>query len=521
MKQWKKLTALALALVMTLALAACGAPAGSSPAPGNSTAPEESQAPAGPKTLAVGTMDATDTFDPCSNANCGLGLTMVYDTILKLNYETMEVEPSIATAWEWVEADLLKLTIRDDAVFSNGDPLTPEDVLYSLSRFVFENNQFDPGYDDIDYDNSYIEGNDLFLKLTTVSADFLYNLSNDRWASVVNEEYVKANPDSWWNAPCGSGPYVCDENVEGSHSSYTRRDDYWGELPDAETVTIRHYSEATTMIADFENGALDLALDVSEDDYLAAQDGAYGDVATKLFPKWDLLAVCLPEYNPVFDDIRVREAISLALDTKSIVSAVFGSLGEVAESILISGSSYYTPIGVHEYNPEKARQLLAEAGYGDGMTMKVVFPTMPTNDKCGTIVQAMLREVGIELTVESYDFATAIPILMANGTDISIFGTGGGTYLDSQVLDTLGQNSTNGGARVTDAEFNQHIEAARVATDDATRQAEYDAVQQWAFDNYRTLPIGYAQAAVLYHNHIGNVTGLNARSVDIVAVSVG
>lgn len=118
-------------------------------------------------------MDATDTFDPCSNANCGLGLTMVYDTILKLNYETMEVEPSIATSWEWVEDDLLKLTIRDDAVFSNGDPLTPEDVLYSLSRFVFENNQFDPGYDDIDYDNSYIEGNDLYLKLTTVSADLL------------------------------------------------------------------------------------------------------------------------------------------------------------------------------------------------------------------------------------------------------------------------------------------------------------------------------------------------------------
>lgn len=393
MKHWKKWSSLALALIMSLSLAACGAPSNESPAPGGSDGPGQSSEPAGPKTLTVGTMDATDTFDPCSNANCGLGLTMVYDTILKLNYETMEVEPSIATSWEWVEDDLLKLTIRDDAVFSNGDPLTPEDVLYSLSRFVFENNQFDPGYDDIDYDNSYIEGNDLYLKLTTVSADLLYNLSNDRWASVVNEEYVKANPDAWWNAPCGTGPYVCDENVEGSHSTYTRRDDYWGELPDAETVTIRHYSEATTMIADFENGALDIALDVAEADYLAAQDGAY-------------------------------------------------------------------------------------------------------------------------------DFATAIPILMANGTDISIFGTGGGTYLDSQVLDTIGQNSTNGGARVSDPEFNEHIEAARVAKDEQTRQAEYDAVQQWAFDNYRTLPIGYAQAVVLYHNNIGNVTGLNARSIDIVAVTV-
>ncbi len=504
---------------MILALAACGGGGETtSQAPqGGSGDPAQ---PAAPKTLTVGTLDATDTFDPCSNADCGLGLTVVYDTILKLNYDTMEVEPSIATDWEWVDESTLKLTIRDDAVFSNGDVLTPQDVLYSLSRFVFENNQFDPGYDDIDFDNCTIEGNELTLKLLVTSADFLYSLANDRWASVVNEDYVKANPNAWWDAPCGTGPYVCDENVEGSHSSYTRRDDYWGELPDAETITVRHYSESTTMIADFENGALDLVLDVSETDYLAAEDGAYGDVGTRLFPTWDLLAVCLPEYNPVFDDIRVREAISLAIDTTAITNAVCGSLGEVAQSILIDGVAYYTPVGIHEYNPERAKELLADAGYADGLEMVCVIPTMPTNDKCATILQEYLRAVGITMSVESYDFATAIPILMANGTDISIFGTGGGTYLASMILDTIGQNSTNGGSRVTDAEFNQHIEAARVALNDADRQAEYDAVQQWAFDNYRTLPIAYAQAATIFHNNIGNVNGLNARSVDLVAVTI-
>ncbi len=518
MKHWKKWSSLALALIMSLSLAACGSPTNESPAPGSSDGNGSSTEP---KTLTVGTMDATDTFDPCSNADCGLGLCLVYDTILKLNYETMEVEPCIATEWEWVDDTTLQLTIRDDAVFSNGDTLTPEDVLYSLSRFVYENNQFDPGYDDIDFDNCTIEGNVLTLKLLQPSADFLYSLANDRWASVVNEEYVKANPDSWWDAPCGTGAYTCDENVEGSHSSYTRRDDYWGDLPDAETITIRHYSESTTMIADFENGALDMALNVSEDDYLTAQDGGYGDdVETAMFNTWDLLALCLPEYNATFDDIRVREAISLALDTEAITNAVYGSLGQVADSILINGVNYYTSIGVHEYDPDRARELLAEAGYADGLDMLCVIPNTPTNESCATIIQAYLREVGINMTVESYDFATAIPILMANGTDISIFGTGGGTYLASMILDTIGQNSTNGGSRVTDEEFNSHIEAARVSLDEETRQEEYTAAQQWAYDNYRTLPIAYAQAASLYHSNIGNVTGLNARSIDLESVTI-
>ena len=214
MKKWKRMLALLMAAAMVLGLAACGggsesaAPAASgaeapaeAPANDQPAAPGEEAAPAGdaaapeeaapvadspePETLTVGTMDTTDTFDPCASSSCRLGLMMVFDTVLKLDYATQEVQPCIATDWEWVDDTTLKLTIRDDAVFSNGDPVTPEDVLYSLSRFVFENNQFDPGYDNIDFDASTIDGSVLTLKLKEIDADFLYMLANDQWASVV------------------------------------------------------------------------------------------------------------------------------------------------------------------------------------------------------------------------------------------------------------------------------------------------------------------------------------------------
>lgn len=533
----KKFLAFAMALSMILSLAACGN-GGNSNNGGGTNAPADTQsagetpAPAEgdasgqdsgePETLRVGTLDSTDTFDPCSNSDCGLGLMMVFDTVLKLNYDTMEVEPCIATDWNWVDDTTLELTIREGVTFSNGDELTPEDVLYSLSRFVYENNQFDPGYDNINFDACTIDGNKLTLVLNEIDADFLLNLANDRWASVVNEEYVKANPDSWWDAPVGSGPYTCVENVDGSHSTYQVREDYWGEIPDAETVIINNYSESTTMIADFENGDLDIALDVSETDYLAAQDGAYGaDVQTATFKTWDLLAVCLPQYMDCFQDIRVREAISLALDTTAITNAVYGSLGTVADSILIEGCDFYQSIGVHEYDPDRAKELLAEAGYGDGMTLTCVIPSMPTNDKCAEIVQAYLKEVGITMEVESYDFATAIPILMADGTDVSIFGTGGGTYTASLITNTLGKNSTNSGARVSDAGFNDPLDAAITSLDESVRQEKYTEAAQWAYDNYWTLPISYAEAVDLYQGNISGVTGLVARSIDLTAVTIG
>ena len=535
MKKWTRLAAAILAIAMMCSLAACGgnsnsgsgdnsAPAETPAAPNGGAA--ETGAPAEdsnePETLRVGTLDSTDTFDPCSNSDCGLGLMLVYDTVLQLNYDTMEVEPCIATDWEWVDDTTLKLTIREGVTFSNGDELTPQDVLYSLSRFVFENNQFDPGYDNIDFDNCTIEGNVLTIKLFEVDADFLVELANDRWASVVNEEYVKANPDSWWDAPMGTGAYTCVENVDGSHSTYAVREDYWGGASDAEEVIIYNYSEASTLIADFENGALDIALDVSETDYLNAADGAYGaDVQTKLFHTWDLLAVCLPQYMDCFQDIQVRQAISYAMDTAAMTNAVYGSLGQVADSILIAGCDYYTPIGVHEYNPDKAKELLAAAGYADGLELTVVIPSMPANDTTATILQAYLNEVGIKLNIESYDFATAIPILMADGTDISIFGTGGGTFTASMILKTIGETSTNSGARVSDADFNAPINEAIATTDAATRQADYDQAAQWAFDNYWTLPIAYAQAADLYQGNISGVNGLTARSVNLEAVVIG
>lgn len=527
----KKTTAiLALILSLALLLCACGtgtsstdtpaeaptnAPSAETPSdsdPGDTT-PEAPSA----QTLTVGTLDSADGFDPTTNSNCGLGLTLVYDTILILDYDTNEVKPNLATSFEFTDDLTFVMEIREGVYFSNGELMTPEDVVYSLSRFVFENSQFETGYSNIDYDATTIDGNTITLKLYEPDPDLIYSLSNDRWASVLCKSYVESSSaDAFWDAPVGTGAYVCTENIAGSHATFERRDDYWGDAAAASTITIRFYTELTTMMVDYETKVLDVALDIGQSEYDIAESGAYADTVTKLFPAYDILSVTMPQYMDVFNDIRVRQAIALALDAEAITNAVFGTLGTVADSCLIEGVEYYVSTGVNEYNPERAKELLAEAGYGEGeLELLMLFPGMPTNEKAGTIVQAQLAEVGIKLNVETGDFATVIPRLMNNECELGLSGTGGGTYVAGKILTLISDKGTNASQTIADEEFNAFIREGNTSIDPAVRAEAYKNAQEWVAENYWYIPISYSNGATIYHTNVDNVIGLTARSVNL------
>ena len=525
MKKTISLLALLLCAAMMLSLAACG---GSGSTAGTDTsaaadapaaeAQEDGGAAAEGKTLTVGTLDAADGFDPTTVSNCGLGEMLVYDTILYRNTETGEIEPMLAESYEFTDDTTLVLEIRDDVTFSNGELLTPEDVLYSLWRFVYENDQFDTGYDAIDFDNSTIDGNTLTLKLLYTFPDIVTQLSNDHFANVVCKSYVESTgDDAFWDQPVGTGPYTCVENVNGSHSTFALRDDYWGDMPEAETITVRYYSELTTMMVDFDNGVLDLALDVGETDYDLALNGGYGeDVVAKLFPTYDILAVTMPEYVEVFDNENVRKAVALALNTEDITYAVYGDLGTVADSSLIPGVLGYTSVGVNEYDPDQARALLEGEGYSDGdIQLLCLFPSLPANEKTATIVQAQLAEIGIDVTVDTGDFATVIPRLMNNECELGLFGTGGGTFTALNIYSTVRDTSTNAAARVTDETFNGYLNDASGEMNEDLRVQDYENAQQALAETYRFIPIAYANAANLYHSNIDNVIGTVARGISL------
>jgi peptide/nickel transport system substrate-binding protein len=508
---------LALALVFATA---CGGGQDGGGEENGAPAQEEGADEGGGKALTVGTLDAADSFDPTTNANSGFGLPLVYDTILYLNPETGEFSGRLAETYEFPDAQTVVLTIREGIKFSNGDEMTPEDVIFSLQRFAVEGSQFESGFDKIDYENSTIDGSKITLKLTEPSPDFLYNLSNERWASVVNKKYVEStDPEAFWDEPVGTGAYTCAENVAGSHATFQARDDYWGDKPQAETVRINYYPELTTMMVDYENNVLDIAVDVGETEYLKAQDGGYKDTEIKVLPTWDAMSISLPQYVEAFKDEKVRKAVALALDVDGITKAVYGSLGEPADSVLIKGMEYYQPQGVNEYDIEQAKQLLAEAGLDGKLELLMLFPSMPTNDKAGTIIQAQLAEAGIKLNVESGDFATIIPRLMNNECEFSLAGMGGGAYNASMVLSQISKKGTNGSVRIDDADFNAFVEEGDTSIDPAVREGAYGKAQEWVHGSYWKIPVAYPNSASLYHANVDGLTGMSAKALDLKYVT--
>lgn len=503
----RRLTALLLAMAMAFALIASACSGGA-----ESTGKGDSGKAAADKTLTIGTLQTSDNFDPTTSSS-NPTLNLVYDSILMRDPETNEVIGGLAESWEFGEGNTtLTLHFREDVKFTNGETVTPADALYSLKRFTVSDQFYtDSGFDNIDFDACVVDGNDLTLKLFEATALIVDQLADCKWAAVLCESYVEANPDSFWDAPVGTGPFILEENEAGSHYTFSRNDDYWQGAAQFSEVTYYIYSDATTMFIDFENGDLDVAINVAAADADRLIEGEV-DAQYERFNTNDINYLSLPWYTPEFDDIRVREAISLALDVAGITKSAFGSLAVAADSVGMPSLPFYVSQGEHKQDIERAKELMAEAGYADGgLSFNLVIFNMPEKQKQAEAIQACLREIGIELTIEAYDPPTAIPIFMQMGTAIALGGTGGGNYDIAKYLSDSAADASNQTTAIQDEQYNEWLRTARYSVDEAERAECYASIQQWQAENLRWIPLNYPVSYTAYQNDVHNVMAFDYR----------
>ena len=181
MKMAKKILSSLLAASMLLGtLTACGG--------GNSDTTEsaaksvtEAAASSG-NTLTVGMMADSAGFDPAESQGSPIGMSLVYDTVVRMDVNG-QLQPCLATDWEWTDDTTVVLTIRDGVKFSNGDPLTPEDVLYTFRHFTEGSATYaaDTGYDNIDFDNCSVDGMKLTIKLKEPDVLLIDRMVSFRW----------------------------------------------------------------------------------------------------------------------------------------------------------------------------------------------------------------------------------------------------------------------------------------------------------------------------------------------------
>lgn len=357
-------------------------------------------------TLKLGAVAFPTTFDPAGSewGNRAPFYQAVFDTLLLATAEGT-IEPFLATEWSYNDDNtVLTLTIRDDVTFSDGEKLTADVVKQNLERFQTGTSP-DAGYL---ADITSIEAPDDTTVVITLGApnpSFLNYLTRDPG--------LVASPASFDSAdiattPVGSGPYVLDTaaTVTGTSYSYTKNPDYWNpDLQHYDNLTINYYADPTSMLNSLKAGELNGAKLMNNDNLAEVEGAGWTINANELDFQGLLLFDRAGTMNPALADVKVRQAINYAFDRAAMLTALQGDNGTVTTQVFPPSSEAYDDAldEYYTYDPEKAKELLAEAGYADGLTI-----SMPTTAGLGPTTYALIAQqlADVGITVDGVDVGT-------------------------------------------------------------------------------------------------------------------
>lgn len=386
MHKTTKLWAAGIGVIGLLALSACssaGVPT------------EEEQT-----TLRYGAADALATFAPWNARWAGdvAYLQPVYDTLLRGTPDG-ELEPGLATEWEWDDTlTQLTLTLRDGVAFSDGEELTAEVVAGNLTRFR------DGTSDNASFLQAMASAeavDELTVRVTLSAPDpaFLVYLSQNAG--------LQGSPSMWdsdeaQTTPIGTGPYELDasQTVVGSKYVFEKKDDYWDEdSVHYDEIVVSVYGDATALVNALKGGQVDVSASNTPTQIPEAEAAGYTSNLVELNWAGFLLVDRDGTINPALGDVRVRQAINHALDREALTGALAAGYASPTTQIFsVNSDAYSADLDErYEYDVDKAKDLLAEAGYPDGFTL-----VMPRNsfvpDAEFAIYAEQLAAVGI--TVE-------------------------------------------------------------------------------------------------------------------------
>ncbi len=458
-------------------------------------------------TLTIGTNTAIAGFNPIDSQSPAL--RAVYDTLIEMQPGTNELVPCLAESWEWSD-DYLTCTfhLRDGITFSDGSPITSEDIYYVLYTVANSTSMSASYYEDIDLEASSCPDDQTFVMvMKEIYAQIEYTLATT-W--IYPKAFAEsATAEDWWSSPVTSGAYTVTENVDGAYTKLAAREDYWKGVAEAKEVTYKYFADSANEFIAYQSGELDVAMNILSSDAERIQRGEESDTTLVITSAFDFKMLALCDYVEAFQNENVRKAVAYAIDKQGCIDAAYGILATVQQSNMNDSASYYVPVGSYEYNPDLARELLAQEGYSDGdIVLRMIIMNTTTDQLVAEAVQAYLAAVGITVNIEAYVMPTAIPMLREGQADITLTGTGGGAYDAAQLFDKIDENGTDVSTIIHDDELQELIHQGSTTMDPEIRAAAYTAAQQLIYDKCYAVPIANINNAYCYRSYIAEFTAL-------------
>ncbi len=335
----------------------------------------------------------------------------IYEQLVQLG-EDGQIRPGLATSWE-VSADgkVRTFNIRRNVRFHDGTPLTAAAVKASLDRLL-DPAQGLPLRSGQSWIKSVEAPGEFTIRITS-DAPFgpaLYHLANASTSIISPAALSRYGKDIAWR-PAGTGPYRFDSYVPGESVTLVRNDGYWGGRPALDRIVVRTVRENATRVALLETGEAQIVDNVPGTEVPRLQKD--GRVKIKLNASTRVAHIGINVQKPPFDNVKVRQALNYAVYRRAIVRGVLHDVGVPVSTILSPATWGYADPGIYSYDPNKAKQLLAEAGYPNGFQTVLWTPDgrYYMDRQTAVAVQGQLALVGVQADVRVIDWASYLQIL--------------------------------------------------------------------------------------------------------------
>ena len=435
----------------------------------------------------------------------------VQETLLNFGQQDTTINDGLATKWEPSEDGLTyTFTLREGVKFHDGTDFNAEAVVKNFERWAGGSEDLFPYYGSMfggyEGDEGHViesvtaEGDyTVIFKLTRAQAPFLKNIAMSPFA-IASPTAFEAAGDKYGDSPVGTGPFKFVEWKRNDSITIEKNEEYWNsEEPKLDRVVFRAIPDNSARLNALLTGEIDLADGVNPSDGATVESEA----ALQLFerPSMNVGYLGLTSTRPPFDNQKVRQAVNYAIDKQAIVDAFFEGRAEVAKNPMPSSiSGYNDDIPGYEYDPEKAKQLLAEAGFTDGFEMElwampVPRPYMPDGTKVAEAIQKNLADVGITANIVSYEWATYLEKARNGEADAFLLGwTGDNGDADNFIYVLLDEDNigSNNYSYYSNPETHKILIEAQTEVDEEKRNELYKQAQEIIFEDAPWVPLAHS-----------------------------
>ena len=484
--------------------------------PTETTAPEIS-GPQGTLRVALPTEPSSLYIPTTPDKISDIAASQLYDPLVFQN-DKGEIVPSLAEKWE-VSQDGTVWTfyLRKGVTFHNGDPFTADDVIATWEYGKDKSSSWPEKYT---IATAVDKVDDYTVKVTTDGPKPLLLVTMHDFWNIIPKKYIdEVGVEGFMKEPIGTGPFMFEEWVKGDHITLKANPNYWNKgYPKAAELVFRFIPESATRVAALQADEVDIITRLSAEEAESLKNSAGIKVVQYQVPRIYYIAfnnLSTGKGTPI-ENPKVRQAMNYAVDVDAILKALFAGNGKRAAGFVASSELGYGVVPPFPYDPEKAKALLAEAGYPDGFSTSMACPSgvfAAFQEVCSAIV-SYLGDVGIKVDLEMMESGHFWDLMVKKETP----PLAGDSWADesgeayNRLAGALGGMDA-GYSTYSDPEIDKLLKAISSELDKDKRKALYEQLQVYMQENP---PFIYLYEPVTFEATRDRVTDYNPRPSEML-----